>query len=56
MRKFLYKSLFNSAWLCSRQRLAINNKTEIFLVNRPQLAENVILVFGFGSQERTNRG
>ena len=34
VRKFLYKSLWKSAWLWSRVRVAINKK-QIFLITRP---------------------
>ena len=46
VRKFLYKSLLNSAWLCSRARLTLK-KLKYFLLPDHHLAENLILVFGF---------
>ena len=39
--------LLNSAYLSSRAQLAINKKQNYFSLPDHQLAENVILVFGF---------
>ena len=51
MRKFLSKSLLNSAWLWSKAPLAVNKEQKHFSLPGHQLAENLILVFGF--YERT---
>ena len=47
-----HKSLFNSAYLSSRGRLAINKNQKYFLLSHHQIAKNLIL--GFGFYERTN--
>ena len=46
-KKFFYKNLLNSAYLWSRARLVINKKNNYFSLPDHQLAENLILVFGF---------
>ena len=46
-RKSIYKSLLNSVYLWDRARLAMNKKQKYFSWPDHQLAENLILVFGF---------
>ena len=46
-KKSFYKRLLNSALLWSRARFSINKKEKYLSVPDHQLAENVILVFGF---------
>ena len=54
VRKSFYENLLNLVYLSSRARLAINKKQNYFSLPDHQLAENLILVFGFYG--RTKKG
>ena len=45
--KMFCKNLLNSAWLWNRGRITANKKPKYISLPHHQLAENVILVFGF---------
>ena len=46
-KKIIYKSLLNLACLWSRARLAVNKNQRYFSLSDHQLAERLILAFGF---------
>ena len=54
VRKSFFTSLLNSAYLLSKARLARNKKQKHVLLLDYNLAENLILVFGF--YERKKKG
>ena len=53
LSKYICKSLLNLAYLWSRARFVIKKKQKCFSLQDHQLAENLILVFGF--YEGTNK-